>query len=118
MSDISQAPQVPVATDESARGTAIVAYVLYLIGWPTLHLSTVVAVILAYVKRDEARGTIWESHYDNIINTFWTTLVLGIVFGLLCIVLIGIPLIIALGVWFLYRAIKGLVQAIDNRPYL
>jgi uncharacterized membrane protein len=117
MSDISQSPQMPVTTDESARGTAIIAYVLYLLGWPTLHLATIVAVVLAYVKRGDVRGTIWESHYDNIINTFWTTLVLGIVFGLLCIVFIGIPLIIALGIWFLYRAIKGLVRAIDNRPY-
>jgi uncharacterized membrane protein len=116
MTDISQSP-APVATDESGRGTAILAYVLYLIGWPTCHLSTIVALILAYVKRGEMRGTIWESHFDNIISTFWITLVLGIVFGLLCIVFIGIPLIIALGIWFLYRAIKGLVRAIDNKPY-
>jgi uncharacterized membrane protein len=106
-----------MATDETGRGTAIIAYILYLLGWPTLHLSTIVALILAYVKRGEVRGTIWESHFDNIITTFWTTLVLGIVFGLLCIVFIGIPLIIALGIWFLYRAIKGLVRALDNKAY-
>jgi uncharacterized membrane protein len=116
MTDISQSP-APVVTDEGARGSAILAYVLFLIGWPTLHLSTLIAVILAYVKRGEVRGSIWESHYDNIITTFWLTLVLGIVFGLLCMVLIGIPLIIALGVWFLYRSIKGLVRAIDNKAY-
>ena len=114
MTDISQSP---ATIDEGARGTAIVCYVLYLIGWPTLHLATLVAVILAYVKRGEVRGTIWESHYNNIITTFWTTLLLGIVFGLLCIVFIGIPLLIALGIWFLYRAIKGLVRAIDNKAY-
>jgi hypothetical protein len=28
-----------------------------------------VALILAYIKRGEVRGTIWESHFDNIINT-------------------------------------------------
>lgn len=116
MTDIPQNP-APVRVDEGARGTAILAYILYLIGWPTLHLSTIVALIPAYVKRGDVRGTIWETHFDNIINTFWTTLVLGIVFGLLCIVFIGIPLLIALGIWFLYRAIKGLVRAIDNQPY-
>ncbi len=116
MTDISQSP-TPVVTDEGARGTAILAYILFLIGWPTLHLSTIVAVILAYIKRGEVRGTIWESHFDNIINTFWLTLVLGIVFGSRCMFCIGIPLIIALGIWFLYRAIKGLVRAIDSKPY-
>jgi uncharacterized membrane protein len=116
MTDISQSP-TPVATDEGARGTAILAYILFLIGWPTMHLSTIAAVVLAYVKRGEVRGTIWESHFDNIIKTFWLTIVLGIVFAILCVFFIGIPLIIALGIWFLYRSIKGLVRAIDNKAY-
>ena len=116
MTDISQSP-TPVAVDEGARGTAILAYILFLIGWPTMHLSTIVAVILAYVKRGETRGTIWESHFDNIIKTFWVTIGLGILFAILCAVFIGIPLLIALGIWFLYRSIKGLVRAIDSKPY-
>ena len=115
MADISQQPMR--TTDESARGTAILAYILYLIGWPTAHLATIVALILAYIKRGEVRGTIWESHFDNIISTFWTTLVLGIVFGILCIFVIGFPLIVALAIWFLYRTIKGLVRAIDYKAY-
>ena len=119
MTDIPQSPPPsPLVIDEGARSTAILAYILFLLGWPTMHLATIVAVILAYIKRGEVRGTIWESHFDNIINTFWLTIVLGIVFGLLCFVLIGIPLIIGLGIWFLYRSIKGLVHAIDNKPYL
>jgi uncharacterized membrane protein len=116
VADISQNQPFRTA-DESARGSAIIAYVLYLIGWPTAHLATVAALILAYIKRGEVRGTIWESHFDNIINTFWVTLIGGIVFGLLCFVLIGIPLVIGLAVWFLYRTIKGLIRAVDNKPY-
>jgi uncharacterized membrane protein len=115
LADISSQP-VPT-TDESARGTAILSYILYLIGWPTCHLSTIVALIIAYIKRGEVRGTIWESHFDNIINTFWTTLVLGIVFGIMCIFVIGFPLLFALAIWFLYRTIKGLVRAIDFKPF-
>ena len=117
MADVSQSSPVPV-TDESARGTAIIAYILFLIGWPTFHLATIVGLILAYVKRGEVRGTIWETHFDNIINTFWTTLVLGIVCGLLCFVFIGFPLLFALAIWFLYRTIKGLIRALESRPYV
>ena len=43
MADISSQQPMPTV-DESARGTAIIAYILYLIGWPTCHLSTVVAM--------------------------------------------------------------------------
>lgn len=115
MTDISSQP---VSTaDEGARGTAIIAYILYLIGWPTCHLSTIAALILAYVKRGEVRGTIWESHFDNIINTFWVTLVAGIAFGIMVVFVIGIPLLFALAIWFLYRTIKGLVRAIDYKAY-
>jgi uncharacterized membrane protein len=116
MTDISAQP-VPTA-DESARGTAIISYVLFLIGWPTLHLATIVGLILAYVKRGETRGTIWESHFDNIINTFWVTLVVGIVAIPLCFIIVGIPLLIGVGIWFLYRSIKGLIRAVDNKAYL
>ena len=115
MTDVSSQP-VPTL-DESARGTAILAYILYLVGWPTCHLATIVGLILAYVKRGEVRGTIWESHFDNIINTFWVTLVIGIVAIPLCFIVIGVPLLFGVAIWFLYRTIKGLVRALDNKAY-
>jgi uncharacterized membrane protein len=31
---------------------------------------------------------------------------------------IGIPIEIGVFLWFLYRTIKGLIRAIENRPYL
>ncbi len=105
------------ADTSSSRTMAIVTYVLFLVGWPTFHLATVAGVILAYVQRDEARGTIWESHFANVISTFWIALICGIAAGLLCIVGIGFLLLGLLVIWFLYRTIRGLVHAIDSRPY-
>ena len=46
----------------------------FLTGWPSL-----IAVILNYVKRSEARGTWLESHFRWQIRTFW--------FGLLWVAL-------------------------------
>lgn len=106
------------STSGDARILSIIAYGLFLAGWPTLHLATIAAVILAYIKRREAAGTIWESHFNNVIHTFWISLLIGVVVVPLCFVLIGIPLLGLLIVWFLYRTIKGLVQAIDNKPYV
>jgi uncharacterized membrane protein len=45
------------------------------------------------------------------------TLVAGIVFGILVVFVIGIPLLFALAIWFLYRTIKGLIRAIDQKAY-
>jgi uncharacterized membrane protein len=104
-------------SDESFRGTAILAYVLYLLGWPSLHLSTIVALVMAYVQRGDSRGTIWESHFSNVIETFWISLIVGIVAIPLCFIGIGFVVLAVLFVWFLFRTIKGLIRAIDGRPY-
>jgi len=113
MTDANVSPR----STESGRTLAIVAYILFLVGWPTLHLATIAAVILAYVQRDDARGTIWESHFSNVIHTFWISLLIGVIAVPLCFVVIGIPIMGLLIVWFLYRTIKGLVRALDDRPY-
>ena len=112
---MSEAPRV--TDQDTGRLMAIVAYVLFLIGWPTLHLATIGGVILAYVQRDDVRGTIWESHIEAIITTIWISLVIGVIAVPLCFVLVGIPLMIGLVIWFLYRTIRGLVHAIESKPY-
>ena len=116
MAEISQAQPAP--THESLRGTVILCYALFLFGWPTVHITTVVALVLAYVQRGESRGTLWESHFSNLIETFWTALILAIIAIPLCFVFIGIPLLFGVAVWVLYRTIKGLLRAIESRPYV
>ncbi|MEO7270783.1 MAG: hypothetical protein ABI211_02130 [Vicinamibacterales bacterium] len=89
----------------------------FLIGWPSL-----IAVVLNYLKRDEARGTWLESHFRWQIRTFWygllwTLLCLGFVvftFGIGLIV-VWIPLAL-LTVWFVYRVIRGWSALSGNRP--
>ena len=115
MADVTQAQPAP--THESLRGTAILCYALFLLGWPTIHITTVVAVVLAYVQRGESRGTMWESHFSNLIETFWAGLVVAIVAIPLCFVFIGFPILFGVMVWVLYRTIKGLIRAIEGRPY-
>jgi len=112
-----QATNQAAAESDSNRTLAIVSYILFLVGWPTLHLATLGGVILAYVQRGEARGTIWESHYEAIISTFWISLVIGL--AAIPLILIGIGLLVypVLVVWFLYRVIRGLIHALDRKPY-
>ncbi len=82
----------------------------FLFGWPSI-----IAVIINYVKRGEARGTWLESHFTWQIRTFWFALlwtVLVVVVSIpLTLVLIGLatlPLgLLVLGVWAAYRIARG-----------
>jgi uncharacterized membrane protein len=97
-------------------GTATVVGA-FLTGWPSI-----IAVILNYVKRSEARGTWLESHFRWQIRTFW----FGLLWVTLCLLFVaatlGIGLLIAwlplgvVGLWFIYRVARGWLQLKDHRP--
>jgi uncharacterized membrane protein len=83
----------------------------FLTGWPSI-----IAVILNYVKRGDARGTWLESHFRWQIRTFWFGLlwvglcVMFVIFTLgVGALLVWIPLAIVT-VWFIYRIARGWVR--------
>jgi uncharacterized membrane protein len=89
----------------------------FLTGWPSI-----IAVILNYLKRSEARGTWLESHFRWQIRTFW----FGLLWVLLClffiVITLGIGLIVAwlplglVSLWFIYRIVRGWLALRDRRP--
>ena len=91
----------------------------FLFGWPSI-----IAVILNYVKRSEARGTWLESHFDWQIRTFWWALlwalVVAAISAVLAIVIIGFATwaigMFALGVWAIYRIARGWLRLKDRQP--
>lgn len=87
----------------------------FITGWPSL-----IAVVLSYVKRGEARGTFLESHFRWQIRTFWFALLWLLLAGGLAITLIGIPLAFAVagvaGIWVLYRVVRGWMSLNDQKP--
>lgn len=90
----------------------------FVFGWPSI-----IAVVINYVKRADARGTWLESHYDWQIRTFWYALLwsvlVGVVGALLAIVLIGFAIwavgFFLLGVWAIYRIGSGWLRLRDAR---
>ena len=97
--------------------TAATVVGTFLTGWPSI-----IAVILNYVKRSDTRGTWLESHFRWQIRTFW----FGLLWIALClafiVVTLGIGLIIAwlpmaiVGLWFIYRVVRGWLALNDGRP--
>ena len=90
----------------------------FLFGWPSI-----IAVILNYVKRGDARGTWLESHFTWQIRTFWFAVLWAIVLAcvnfVLMFLLIGFltwPMsFFVLGVWAVYRIAKGWMRLNERR---
>ncbi len=105
-------------------------YTLYLLGFFTGGVSTVIGLIMAYALKGGA-GPQAYSHYVFAIRTFWRTLVwtfiVSVVLAIGCVlaaILIGIPILIVaaagfciLPIWFAARCVVGLIAALDDRPY-
>ncbi|MBS0472249.1 MAG: hypothetical protein JSR60_14350 [Proteobacteria bacterium] len=130
--------------EDGLRVPALIAYGLYLIA-PLNGATAIAGVILAYIKRGEARGTVWESHYRNLIRVFWISLiVLAIAFGIVIEAFGGMiftlvttdgnppPAMVGslflflpalwmgglfLTVWYYYRTVRGFIRAIDGKAY-
>jgi uncharacterized membrane protein len=87
----------------------------FLFGWPSI-----IGVIINLVKRDEVRGTYLESHFNWQIRTFFYALLWVVVAVLLAFTIIGIPLAwivaIVLGIWVLYRIVRGWLALVEGRP--
>lgn len=91
---------------------------------PLFGLLGVLGVIIAYVKKGDARGTWVESHLRWLIRTFWYSMLWGAVGALflvvLGIILIGIPIALLIwalaSIWVIYRVIRGYLLFKDNRP--
>ena len=84
---------------------------MFLTGWPSI-----IAVIMNYIKRSEARGTWLESHFRWQLRTFWSGVIWVLLVGFLTF---GIGLLILwlpLGLWFIYRIARGWLALRDKRP--
>jgi uncharacterized membrane protein len=127
------APQLETAAPPpSAVTVAHVVYALHasaivvgIIGSATVvgsfigSVPSIVAVILNYLKRRDARGTWLETHYRWQIRTFWFALGWMLLAALLVFTLVFIPIAIGIAVtitlWLVYRIGKGWLRLMDRR---
>jgi uncharacterized membrane protein len=83
-------------------------------------VPSIVAVIMNYVKRGDARGTWAESHYRWQIRTFWFALLWFVIAWALIVTLlgavVGIPILAVVTVWLIYRIVRGWLRLRDRRP--
>jgi uncharacterized membrane protein len=105
--------------NEALRKVCFFDYLLHIAGMIlSAGLLSFIALIVNYVKRDSARGTIYESHMRWMIRTFWWWLFWMVPAGLLTFISFGLLgfLLLVPSLWFLYRMIRGLLALNEGRP--
>lgn len=117
-----------------ARQLTLVVYLLHAVTSVTV-ITFFVAIFINYSRRDRAAGTIYESHFDWQINTFWYSLVyfasgIGVLSwgiarewgsrgsepGGVGLIIAAILLLFVNWCWHLYRVIRGLMNWNERRP--
>jgi len=115
MSDLRSNISLSIA-DDAAKTSALIGYGLMILGMFT-GIFWLIGAIWAMVKQGEARGTLFEDHYSNIIRTFWWVLGLSIIGFITAVFVVGYFILFVVWVWSIYRIIKGLARLTSNKPY-
>ena len=80
-------------------------------------------MILAYIRKTDADGTLYASHLQNTFTVGIVSLVVSALLVLFTIgtlgfgVILAIPLWLVLIVWSLYRIITGMLALRDKQPF-
>ncbi|MBN8421690.1 MAG: DUF4870 domain-containing protein [Verrucomicrobia bacterium] len=101
-------PLYPVTQDEKTLG--IVMHVLCLVGFPILG-----PLIVWLVKKDQS--SYLDRQGRELLNFQLSYLLYGFLSFLLCFILIGIPLLFAVGIATIVLTIIGIVKASEGKIY-
>jgi uncharacterized membrane protein len=103
---------------ESDRKVRDVTLIVYILQFASLiaGVTALIGVIINYLKRDEAAGTLYESHFTWQIRTFWGAVIGAVVGGVTWWFFLGFLVWAATYVWFIYRVVRGFLNFNDGKP--
>jgi uncharacterized membrane protein len=86
-------------------------------------LPSIIAVVMNYARRSEARETWLESHFRWQIRTFWwaffTSVIVLVLSAPLMLILVGFATValgfLIIGIWVLYRVLRGWLALRDGQ---
>ncbi|TAM81764.1 MAG: hypothetical protein EPN41_15840 [Candidimonas sp.] len=82
-------------------------FALGTVGVMFLGAGAIAALVVAYLKRADAAGTVYAAHFDWIIRTFWWGVLWAVISALLALVYVGWLAGLATLVWLIYRIARG-----------
>ena len=94
-----------------------VLYGLHTIAWASMGTLAVVALIVNYIKRADEHDAVYSSHHNYMIATFWWTVLWLVVTSPLWLLFFfpGAVAYTIVGLWYLYRCIRGWLRFSDGR---
>lgn len=104
-----------MSDEKSLKTVATVVYALQAAGFFT-GIAWIVAIVVDYVKKDDARGTWLESHFRWQIRTFWWGLLWGALGAITFILIVGWFVLVADAIWIIYRIVKGWLNLAEGKP--
>ncbi|MDP8162140.1 hypothetical protein QJU89_08180 [Pasteurella skyensis] len=115
MTDLEQNTTDLVSVNQSQQNWMLAIYILYVISIFSGGTLAFVGFIVAYAKRDEMKGTFYESHITYLIRTFFVAFVGTIVGFILSFIGIGIILLFIIGMWYIFRVVVGIIKFFDKK---
>ena len=104
-----------MSDEKSLKTVATVVYALQAAGF-FVGITWIVAIVLDYVKRDDAKGTWLESHFSWQIRTFWWGLLWAVIGAITFIIIVGWVILAADAIWIIYRIVKGWLNLVEGKP--
>ncbi|MEO8152812.1 MAG: hypothetical protein ABI605_07070 [Rhizobacter sp.] len=95
-----------------------VMYGLHMASWFSAGVFSVIAMIINYVKRPDLPDDFFRSHFRWQARSFWFTLLWLTLTSPLFLLLVfpGAAAWTVVGLWYLYRFIRGWWSFAENRP--
>ncbi|WP_373508148.1 DUF4870 family protein [Thiocapsa sp.] len=109
----------PVAEQANAiaplKATTSLVYLLQALSF-LLGFTSVIGVVVNYLRLADVRGTWLETHFVWQIRTFWFQLLWGLIGLVTSVFLIGFLIWAGVYFWTLYRVVKGWANLAEERP--
>ena len=121
MNDVAMSSSNPGSRGAEGEGPRLLTHVLYglhTLSWFSLGASSVIAMVINYVKRDDLPNNFFLSHFRWQSRSFWFTLA-ALLLTLPLWLLFVFPGWVAwtfIGFWYLYRSVRGWWAFAENQP--
>ncbi|MDB4838180.1 hypothetical protein OAH87_06945 [Marinomonas sp.] len=102
--------------EDTAKTNVLIAYILMLVGVFT-GVFWFIGAVWVMIKQAEAKDTIFEDHYQNIISTFWWGITVSILGFILTFFFIGFIVLFVIWVWSIFKVVKGLSRVLSNQSF-
>jgi len=106
---------ITTENEKSAKTLTAIIYALYAASF-LVGITAIFAIVINYIKKDDVAGTFLESHFRWQIRTFWFGLLWCVLGAIMMMIVVGWFMLLADGIWIIYRIAKGWLRLNDNKP--